>query len=145
MIEQEHIEEAASYQNLGPTYFAAQAIANRYMAQFEAEHFKPLADTFAEQFRDKLWGDLYAWLLADTESNLQSAMWRMVDDCVKAILSGEGWAMKRYALGEKYECDKVRETVAKHIPAELQDKRVADLEKENKRLQEELNWLQRMR
>jgi hypothetical protein len=145
MIEPEHIDEARQYPNLGPAYFAAQAIAERFMTSFQEEQFKPLIDKFAAEFNDRLWSDLQSSLLGDTQSNLRSDMWRMVDQCVTAVLSGERWVMEKYALGSRYDCDKVRETVAKHIPAELQDKRVTDLEEEVKRLREDNEFLQRMR
>lgn len=145
MITDEHRKLAEQYQNLGPAYFAAGEIAEQFMSSFTEEQFRPLIDKFAREFNDRLWNDLESSLLGDTQSNLQSSMWRMVDQCVTAILSGERWVMEKYALGSRYDCDKVRETVAKHIPAELQNKRVADLEEEVKRLREDNEFLRRMR
>lgn len=145
MITDEHFKEGEQHPTLGPAYFAARAIAERFMASFSEEQFKPLIDNFAKEFNDRLWNDLESSLLSDTESNLQSSMWRMVDQCVAAILSGERWVMEKYALGSRYDCDKVRETVAKCIPAELQDNRVTDLEAEVERLRREVQFLRNIR
>lgn len=120
--------EADGYPTLGPAYFAARRTAEKFMAPFEAEHFKPLVEKFAADFQDKLWSDLEASLLSDVESNLQGSMWRMVDQTVQALLGGNKWALERYALGDKYDCGEIRAVVAKHIPVELQDKRIAELE-----------------
>ena len=145
MIEDSHIAEAQEYQNLGPAYFAAQAIVGRFMASFQDEQFKPLIDKFAEAFNERLWSDLQSSLLSDTESNLASEIWRMVDQCVTGILSGERWIVEKYALGSRYDCDKVREAVAKFVPTELQDKRLADLEEDLQRLRADNEFLRRMR
>lgn len=145
VITAEHIAAAESYQTLGPAYFASRQIAERFMASFEAEHFKPLIDKFTKEFNDELWSGVSSCFLSDTEANLQNAMWRQVDDCVKGILSGERWVMDRYVLGQRYECEKVRAAVAKHIPEELQNARIADLEAENAKLREDLKWARRFR
>jgi len=84
---------------------------------------------------------LLSWLLSDTESNLGLAMARMVDDTVRALLGGNEWALKRYALGGKHDCAAIRAAVAKHIPAELQDARLADLEAEVELLRKDLEWM----
>lgn len=138
MFAEEFVIEGQKSPALGPAYFDARRVAERFMAQFEAEQFKPLIDKFTKEFADEMWKSVSDWLLSDTESNLQSELWRIADNCVKAILGGERWALEKYALGERYDCDKVRETVARHIPQELQDKRVADLEEQVKKLQADL-------
>jgi hypothetical protein len=122
------VAEAEADPVLGPAYFAARRASENFMAAFEAEHFKPLIDKFAGDLQDKLWSDLENFLLSDTESNLHTSMWRMVDDVVRAICGGEQWGLQRYALGDRHDCAKVRETLCRLIPAELQDARVADLE-----------------
>ena len=142
-MDQKFLDEGAEHPVLGPHYFAARAAAEEFMAKFEAEHFKPLAERFAEEFRDKLWGDIESWMLTDVESNLQGTIWRQIDDSVKALLSGERWALERYALGERYDHEKIRAAVAKQVPEELQNKRIADLEHEVKQLREQLDWYRR--
>jgi hypothetical protein len=64
----------------------------------------------------------------------------MVDDTVRALLGGNEWALKRYALGARHDHGAIRAAVAKHIPAELQDARIADLEAEVDRLRKDLEW-----
>lgn len=142
-ITQEHIEKAEGNERLGPGYFASRDVAERFMADFEAEHFKPLIEKFSKEFSDHMWEEINSYLLSDTERNLQLAMWRHADDMVKYVLSGEEWAMKKFALGERYNCAKVREAVAKHVPQELQDQRIADLEAEVERLKNDIEFYRR--
>lgn len=53
--------------------------------------------------------------------------------------------MDRYVLGQRYECEKIRAAIAKHIPEELQNARIADLEAENAKLKEDLEWAREWR
>lgn len=129
-IDAQDLASGAEHPVLGPHYFAARKAAEKFMEKFEAEHFKPLVDKAAALFTEKLWTDLENHLLSDTESNLHSTMWRQIDASVEALLSGQQWALDRYVLADRYDCVRIREAVAKHIPAELADKRIADLEKE---------------
>jgi hypothetical protein len=142
-MEQQYLDKAAEHPTLGPHYFAARDAAEKFMADFEAENFSPLLKKAAETFMETMQESLENWLLSNVESNLQGTIWRQIDESVKALLSGERWALERYALGERYDCEKIRVAVAKHIPSELQDKRIADLEAENKRLREDLAWHRR--
>lgn len=142
-MDQKFLDEGAAHPVLGPHYFAARAAAEEFMAKFEPEHFKPLIKKAADEFYSQMQESLEASLLSDVESNIQGTIWRQIDDSVRALMGGERWALERYALGTRYDCDKIREAVAKHIPAELQDKRVADLEAEVKRLSEQLEWHRR--
>lgn len=130
---------------LGPAYFASRRIAERFMAAFEAEHFKTLIDKFAKDFSNELWTGVADHMLSDTESNLTGEMWRMVDRCVEGILSGEQWVLNKYALGERHNCERVRAAVALHIPRELQDRRILDLEAEVKGLKDSLRYYQQAR
>lgn len=134
------LAEGAESLTLGPAYFAARRVCRAHLEAFEAEHMRPLIDAAAKQFTDTLWDSVRDYLWSDTESNLQGRMWRMTDQCVQALLSGEGWAINKYALGERYECDKVRAAVAKHVPEELQNARIADLEAEVERLNRDLRY-----
>ncbi len=138
MFEADEIAEGERTTTLGPAYFAARKSAERFMAAFEAEHFKPMIDRFSRDFRDAMWGDVVAFFLSDTESNLQGEMWRHADSMVRHVLAGEEWAMKKFALGERYDCEKVRAAVAKSVPRELQDARIADLEAEVAKLKNDL-------
>ena len=131
---------------LGSEYFAGRKIAERFMTKFQDDHFKPLIEEFAKQFRDKLWTDVANWLLLDTESNLHNEIAPMVEGTLQAILTGERWALNRYALAAKYgDGEKLRAAIVKHVPIELQDARMADLEAENAKLREENRWLREHR
>ena len=137
------LKQGAQHLTLGPAYFAARRVCQAHLEAFEAEHMRPLIQKFTKELADEVWTTVQDSLWSDTEYNLQGQMWRMVDQCVLPLLSGEGWAVGKYALGERYDCEKVRATVAKHVPAELQDARVADLEAEVKKLREQLEWARR--
>lgn len=148
-ITDDDIFEAESYTELGPAYFASRRAVQRFMEHFEAEQFRPLIDGIVkkatDEIRDKLWDDVVTFFLSDVESNLQGSMWHQIDDSVQALLGGKEWALNRYALKDRYDDKAVREAVAKHIPAELQDKRVADLEAEVARLKSDLEFYRRSR
>lgn len=141
----EDIAEAEKYSSLGPAYFAAQRICKRAMVAFEAEHMKPLVEEFAKQVQDVLWDSVRDSLWDDTEMNLQGRMWDLVDRTVKALLTGEQWALERYALGSRYDCAAIRAAVASHIPTELQDPRIADLEAIVAVQKETIDFLMRQR
>ncbi len=120
--------KAEPYTNLGPNYFAAQTIAERFLKNFAVEHFEPLVKQFTEKFRDELWTDITSWLLADTESNLQIEIRSRVDRSVNALLEGNPNYIAQYVMGQ-YNDEEIRKAIAQHIPKELQDQRVLDLEK----------------
>lgn len=143
MFEQDEIEDGKEHLTLGPAYYAARKTAERFMADFEAEHFKPLIDEFTKKFSDELWDKVSDWLLADTEHNLQGAMWRHTDSMVSHILAGEDWAIQKFALAERYDCEKIRAAVAKRVPKELQDARIADLEAEIVKLKKDVEFYRR--
>ena len=137
------LESGEEYLTLGPAYFAARRVCEAHLEAFQAEHMKPLIEQAAKDFTDKLWDSVRDHLWSDTEMNLQGQMWRMVDEAVRHTLAGEGWAMRKYALGERYDCEAVRKAVAAHIPEELQSARIADLEKQVALLEESLKWARR--
>ena len=144
MFDEKYLSEAEEHQTLGPAYFDAQDVTNRFMKQFEDTQFKPMVDKLAKDFRERLWDDLQSWLLSDTQCNLQSEIWRMVDNCVQALLSGEQWAVTKYALADRYDCEKIRKVLAALVPAELQDRRIADLEKELAETKKDLEYYKKI-
>lgn len=144
-MEQAFLDEAAKYPELGPHYFAARKTAEEFMAKFEPEHFDPLIKKAADAFMMQMQESLEGWFLGNVESNIQGEIWRRIDDSVRALLSGERWALERYALGSRYNCDKIRAAVATHIPAELQDARLKDLEAENDRLRKDIEIMRQYR
>lgn len=139
--------QAANYESLGPEYFAARRFMDRFMAAWTDEHLKPLADAVTEavtdQIREKVWDDFRDFLLMDTESNAQGAMRQMVEGSVKALLSGQEWALKRYPLASDYSTIEVRAKIAELIPDGIAKARIADLEKEVETLRLSLEWERR--
>lgn len=129
---------------LGPEYSAARRFMEGFAESFREEHMQPFTDeivkTVTEKIREKVWEDFNEYLLTDTEYNAQGAIYRMVNDTVKALLSGEKWAMDRYPLAARYDAEKVRAAIAGHIPDGIAKARIADLEKQVADLNERLDW-----
>lgn len=140
-----YLETGAEAPVLGPVYFSARDFAERLLANFNEAGFKPLLEKAAAEFREKLWDDVQDHLRSDSECNVQGFIWHEVDNIVKALLSGERWAMERYVLGPRYDCEKVRAAVAAHLGPELLAARVKDLEAEVKRMEERLEINARIR
>lgn len=144
MFTHEHIEK--SNEVLSPAYFYSRDAAERFMRDFEAEHFKPMLEKFVKEFHDELWPKLSEYLASDTTYNLHAQMWQQVDATVEALMSGHQWALDRYCLNCKYgNGEEIRKAVAAHVAKEHQDARVVDLEKQVATLKEELAFLRRVR
>lgn len=139
----EDFEKASDMATLGPHYFSSRRFAEEVMSGVETEFFEPALKKFADDLYNAMLDRAQNWIIGDAESNVQSHIWRTVDQIVRGILSGEKWIVERYALGNKYECGRVRETLARHITKELQDARIADLEEQVKSLKEQIEWLRR--
>lgn len=139
----DELSEAAEWETLGPEYFGARKAATAFMEKFKADHFKPLVDEFTDQFRDKLWSDITDYLLSDTESNLHSEVARMVEGTIRALLTGEEWAMKRYPFCDYRDGEKIRKEIAAHSGDAIAQARIVDLEKEVARLREDLDLRRR--
>lgn len=142
----DELAQGEGWPTLGPAYFAARTAAEKCMAAFEAEHFKPMLEKFADEFRGRLWGDVETFLLSDVECNLQGSLWRMVDSVTNALLTGEKWALERYVVsGERIgEAVKVRAAIVEHCGAQLRDQRIEDLEKQVADLKQSLEWARRL-
>jgi ATP-dependent Clp protease ATP-binding subunit ClpA len=121
---------------LGPGYFAARRFAEAFMAGADQGPFKPVIEKVTKEIADELWQRVQDNLLDD--HNIHLHIWQTVDQMVKFILSGEKWAVEKYALGDRYDCAKVREAIFQHFPKELRDKHIDDLEKEVENLKESL-------
>lgn len=134
-IEQCDIEQAENgYETLGPAYFAARRIAEGVWRGSDEQPFKGVAKKAAEQVREVLYDYVETHMLSDLEVNFQGALYRLVDDTVKALLIGQSWAMSRYPLSTRYDAVEVRAAVAKHGGEPLLMARIADLETEIARL-----------
>jgi hypothetical protein len=144
---EDHLSEGEKHPTLGPIYFAARDFMERTMSGFEEEHLKPLVDLVSKAatsaIEEKLWDHVRDSLLVDTGYNAQGFIRDAVDSTVKALLTGEKWALARYPLASRYEADKIRAAIAAHIPDEIARLRIADLEEEIKSLKENLEWARR--
>ena len=145
LITDEDIAEMADTPTLGPAWVTSRRIADKIMADWQAGAIKPLIDEAVKQIGYRLWEDVQDSLVNDLESNIAGYIRNMVDETVKALLVGKPWALERYPLTKNYEGAEIRAAIMNHIPAKLQDARIADLEAENKRLSEQLELMRRFR
>lgn len=136
-IKPEHVEQAEKYDPLTPVYFASRDIIDEYMKTLNEESIDKLARAYSDKIYTSVSASFEAFLLSDASLNIQQHFYRMVDECVGALISGEPWVFKKYVLG-KYNCEDLRIAVAKHIPQEIMDQRLLDLTKENEQLKESL-------
>lgn len=146
----EDIADGQRYLTLGPAYFAARRVCEKAMADFEAEHMKPLLKTITDEVSDKLLALVQDHLWSDAEMNLQGTMWRtmwrMVDEIVQGILSDHHpWIAQKYALHDRYDCAAIRKALALSIKDELAEAYHADLLAENEKLRKDLEWERRYR
>jgi len=144
---EDDIEFGDAHHTLGPEYSAARSFMERFAESFRDEHLQPMADEIVkvvtDKIRERVWDDFRDFLIADTEQNAAGAIRSMVNDTVKALLSGEPWAMQRYPLAARYDAEKVRTAIAAHIPDELAKARISDLEKQVSDLTQSLEWARR--
>jgi hypothetical protein len=129
---------AAQYPGLGPHYWPAQRIVEAALKPLTSDDAKVIAERVATQIYQQIVDATQDALWQDAEMNLQSKMWHMVDEIVRAILSGNLDVINRYVLGNRYDCEEVRKAVASQIPQEIMTARIADLEGENERLKDAL-------
>ena len=140
---EDDIAQGKEHAVLGPAYFAARRVCEAAMQDWEAEHLRPLVENIRDKVTDTLWDTIRDSIWSDTEMNLQGKMWDMVDRTVKALLSGERWALERYCLGERYDQEQVRAAIARHIPEEIKGARIADLEALVEKQKRDIEWLRR--
>ncbi len=143
VLTDEDIAKAQEYPVLGPAYFAARRVCAAAMKDWDTQHLRPLVETIRDKVTDTLWDTIRDSIWFDTEMNLQGRMWDMVDRTVKALLTGERWALERYCLEDRYDHDQVRAAIARHIPEEIKGARIADLEALVEKQRREIEWLRR--
>ena len=139
-ITPDDVDHARHYETLGPAYFAARRVAEKVMAGVEAEPLQKVAAKVVDDVRDAVYEYVEDHMRSDLESNLQGYLVDMVDSTVKALLTGEEWAMKRYPLSTRYDAVDVRAACAKHGGEPLLLARIADLEKRVGELMEHLRF-----
>jgi len=107
---EEDIEFGENTPILGPEYSAARRFMEGFAESFREEHLQPFTDeivkTITDKIREKVWEDFNDYLLMDTEYNAANAIRSMVNDTVKALLSGEKWAMETLPTGGAIRCRK---------------------------------------
>ena len=139
-ITADDVRQAGSYDSLGPAYFAARRVAERVMAGAESEPLQKIAAKVVDDIRDAVYEYVEDHMRSDMESNLQGYITDMVDSTVRALVTGEPWAMNRYPLSARYDAVDVRAACAKHGGDALLMARIADLEKRVAELAESLRF-----
>lgn len=138
----EIVADAESYPTLGAEYFAAREAAERFMKHWAAEHAEQFAEAIMKPVlnvvHERVWDAFRDFLLSDTEQNIQDEMRRMVEDSVRALIGGHKWANVKYIQTEFHDGQKVREALAKLHSDDIKDGRIADLEKQVARLEQDL-------
>lgn len=125
---------------LGPAYFAARRASEALMQGVESDPLKRVADKVTEDMRMALYTYVEDYMRGDLEINLQSHIQKMVERTVRALLTGESWAMTQYPLAKYHDGEAIRKAVAVHGGEPLLMARIADLEQEVTRLTEALRW-----
>lgn len=139
----ENIADGKRSMILGPAYFSSRDFMRQFMLGLDdVDLAKPLKD-FTDAIYSKVLRDFEQYLISNADSNIHDYIWRSVDEIVRGIMSGEKWIVEKYALQSRFDCEKVRDTLVKHFPEELKAGRIADLEAELKRANDELAWRRR--
>lgn len=133
--------EKSSPDGLGPEYFAAGRVAERLVADvLSQETLDRLAKDVAKKVSDEVFNQISAFLWdGGIEHNMQLSATHMVKDVLEAVVSGNKVLASRIAL-QKYDQHGVRAAIAKLIPDEVLQARIADLEKEVEQLRGSLRW-----
>lgn len=133
-------ELCAEHPGIEPEWTRGHVLAEQVMEKFKAEHFEPLAKLATDYVGDKLWDLLRDHLIQDTEENVAGYVRDRIESTVRALLTGEKWALDRYVLeARNYQHgQEIRAAIARLIPAELQAARVVDLEAQVAKLEEDL-------
>lgn len=134
------LSQAEQYENLGPQYFMARRVVEKAMQDFEDDMLKPIIEKAAQAFQDELWDKVRDTIWADTEYNLQGAMWRGVGQIIEGLLGGNDWALKQYVTGPGYDAQKIRTALVRLVPDEIQNAALQDALKEIDRLKKDLEW-----
>jgi|TARA_Y100000034_G_scaffold136722_1_gene215228 hypothetical protein len=137
----EDIKQGEAHPELGPEYFAARRIAEGVADRIGVDAFKGMIDKFTDDFRDRLWSDIADYLVTDTEMNVQGAVRSMVEGTVRALLTGEQWAMNRYPYCDYRDGEKIRKRIAEHSGDEIARRRIADLEREVAGLNDRISYM----
>lgn len=125
--------------SLEPERTRALAFSEKLLKEFEAEHFKPIIKKLTDAVGEALWDMVRDSLIDDTSYNVAGHIRDRIEISIEALLGGKEWAIRKYCL-EGYDREAIREAVAKAVPNEVQELRIADLEEEVARLKESLDF-----
>lgn len=120
---------------LGAEYERARRVAGSIVNAFSAKYFEPMIKEFSEKLYSELLNSTDVFFESDVESNLQSEIWHATSSVVRALLSGEKWALNKYPLNKSHDGEKIRACIFKEHKDELIGLRVVELEAENERLE----------
>lgn len=136
----EDVLKATTAPTLGPAYFAARRMGEALMVGAEASPFVAVAKKCIDEIQVAVYQYAEDYLRNDMEDNLAGHVRDMVERTVRALLTGEEWAMRQYPMAQYHDGEKVRAAVAKHGGEPLLLARITDLEKEVARLTETLKY-----
>lgn len=139
----EDFAKAETYQVLGPAHYSARRMAEELMQGTESAPFKQVADKCIDEIRTAVYEYVEDHLRLDLELNIGGHVRDAVERTVRALLTGEEWAMRQYPMAQNHDGEAIRKAVAAHGGESLLTARIADLEKEIARLKEDLNWYRR--
>jgi hypothetical protein len=142
MFSEDHMKKAEDSPSLGPAYFSGREFAERLMSTATGKELDGIAQDLSSKIYATLQSALQDHLINDTESSIQSHIWGSVDEMVRYLLAGEEWAIKRYVLNERYNAEKIRAAIARHIPDDVRNARIADLEAQVEKLRNDLKFYQ---
>ena len=134
------ISDGGRHVVLGPAYFAARRVAEQLMQGVESEPLIKVLKKCADDLTNGIYTYIEDGMRSDLESNLQGHIRDMVERTVRALLTGEEWALNQYPLAKYHDGEQIRAAVAKHGGDPLLMMRIADLETEVGRLRESLKY-----
>ena len=126
----EDIAQGQEYSSLGPGYFAGKRLAEMALTNMKPEDVQPILKKAADDFYALMLESVENALKIDDENNVQSKIRAMLDDTVRALLTGQKWALERYPLANYYDGAAIREAIFAQCKDQMVDARVAELERE---------------
>lgn len=123
--------------DIAPWYFASNRIAKALCAEaITEETMKALAENVAKEVSGAIFDAVSDFLWSGSfEDNMGLMADQLVDDVLEAVVSGNEVLARRIAL-KKYDQHGVRAAIARLIPDEVLQARIADLEREVAELKE---------
>jgi hypothetical protein len=146
ILTEEDVAKAKDFASLGAPYFAAQRIVGAALDGLPDNVLQPIVKKFTDAAYEAIQEAVEASIWSDAEHNLQGKFWSGIDEVIDALITGQPWALERYGLcAERYtsRAEDIRKAIAAHIPREIMDARIADLEAEVAKLKETIQWLRR--